>query len=123
MISCLLIEKNPSDRVHLVQILSGLGIECAETSGAEEGIRFCQNQKPDVVVMDASAAGLAKDFMRLVQYQGRRTKRPVVILYADKPDVGSMTDSIMDGASDFLMKPFDRDLLQFKLQQAGVLPQ
>jgi two-component system, chemotaxis family, chemotaxis protein CheY len=122
MINCLLIEKNPTERQRLAQILSGLGIACSETAGAEEGIRYCHDQRPDVVVMEATTAKAAKDFMRLLGYKGRNNKRPVVILYADQPDVDSMANSIMDGVADFLMKPFDRDLLQFKLQQAGVLP-
>ena len=122
MLSCLLIDKNPNERRRLTQLLSGLGLFCHERDGAEEGIRFCQERKPDVVVMEASGLPAAKEFLRLVRYQNRTTKRPVVILYADKPDLEAVGESIMDGAADFLMKPFDRDLLQFKLEQAGVLP-
>ncbi len=122
MINCLLIEKNPTERQRLSQILVGLGLNCSETAGAEDGIRHCHDQHPDVVVMEATTAKAAKDFMRLVGYKNLTTKKPVVILYADHTDVELMANSIMDGASDFLMKPFDRDLLQFKLQQAGVLP-
>ena len=29
--------------------------------------------------------------------------------------------SILQGAADVIMKPFDRELLQFKLKQAGIL--
>ncbi len=122
MINCLLIDKNPNERQRLSQILHGLGVSCAERAGAEEGIRFCQNQRPDVVMMEATTAAATRDFLRLVGYQGRSSRRPVVIFYADLPDVDTMAETIMDGAADFLMKPFDRDLLQFKLQQAGVLP-
>lgn len=122
MINCLLIDKNPLERHRLSQILHGLGVNCSEREGAEEGIIFCQDQRPDFVMMEATTAAATKDFLRLVGYQGHRSRRPVVIFYADLPDVDTMAETIMDGASDFLMKPFDRDLLQFKLQQAGVLP-
>lgn len=122
MINCLLIDKNPLERHRLSQILHGLGVNCSEREGAEEGIKFCQDQRPDFVMMEATTAAATKDFLRLVGYQGHRSRRPVVIFYADLPDVDTMAETIMDGASDFLMKPFDRDLLQFKLQQAGVLP-
>jgi two-component system, chemotaxis family, chemotaxis protein CheY len=122
MINCLLIEKNAGERHRLSQLLLGLGLNCSESAGAEEGIKYCQSKRPDVVVMEATTAKAAKDFMRLIGYQGRNSGRPVVILYAEKQDVETMANTIMDGVSDFLMKPFDRDLLQFKLQQAGVLP-
>ena len=122
MINCLLIDKNPTERHRLSQILLGLGVNCSEREGAEDGLKFCQDQKPDVVMMEATTAAATRDFLRLVGHSGRRSRRPVVIFYADLPDVDTMAETIMDGASDFLMKPFDRDLLQFKLQQAGVLP-
>jgi two-component system, chemotaxis family, chemotaxis protein CheY len=122
MVNCLLIDKNPTERQRLSKILSGLGLQCEERSGADEGIRFCHERKPEVVVMEASGVTATKEFLRLVKYQGRTSRRPVVILYAAQPDILAMGDTIMDGAADFLMMPFDSELLQFKLAQAGVLP-
>jgi two-component system, chemotaxis family, chemotaxis protein CheY len=122
MVSCLLIDKNPGERQRLLQILNRLGLTCDERAGAEEGIRFCQERRPEVVVMEASAVMATKEFLRLVRYSDQGRRRPVVILYADRPDIETMGETIMDGAADFLMKPFDQDLLQFKLEQAGVLP-
>jgi two-component system, chemotaxis family, chemotaxis protein CheY len=122
MVSCLLIDKNPLERQKLQQMLGTMGFHCDERSGAEEGIRFCQESNPDVVVMEASGVKAAKEFLRLVRYQGRAQRRPVVILYAEKPNMASVGETIIEGAADFLVKPFDRDLLLFKLEQAGVRP-
>jgi two-component system, chemotaxis family, chemotaxis protein CheY len=121
MVNCLLIDKNPNERQRMLQILNGLGLNCDERSGAEEGIRFCHERRPDVVVMEASGVPAVKEFLRLVKYQGHVTRRPVVILYANQPDLAAMGETIMDGAADFLMMPVDRELIQFKLEQAGVL--
>ena len=121
MVNCLLIDKNPAERQRLHQILDDVGIHCDEREGAEEGIRFCQDSNPDIVVMEASGVTATKEFLRLVRYQGRASSRPVVILYADKPNMTSVGETIIEGAADFLVKPFDRDLLLFKLEQAGVL--
>lgn len=121
MVNCLLIDKNPAERQRLHQILGGVGIHCEEREGAEEGIRFCQESNPDIVVMEASGLTAAKEFLRLVRYQGRQNSRPVVILYADKPNIELVGDAIIEGAADFLVKPFDRELLLFKLEQAGVI--
>ncbi len=121
MVNCLLIDKNPNERQRMLQILNGLGLHCDERAGAEEGIRFCHERRPDVVVMEASGVPAVKEFLRLVRYQGQKTRRPVVILYANQPDIADMGETIMHGAADFLMMPVDRDLIQFKLEQAGVL--
>jgi len=121
MVNCLLIDKNPLERQRLQQMLGAIGFHCDERAGAEEGIRFCQESSPDVVVMEASGIKATKEFLRLVRYQGRTSRRPVVILYADRPNMEAVGENIIDGAADFLVKPFDRDLLLFKLEQAGVL--
>ena len=47
-------------------------------------------------------------------------KRPLVILYANEP-AAEIGQSILEGAAEFMMQPFDLELLQFKLHQAGVL--
>ncbi len=121
MVNCLLIDKNPAERQRLHQILGGIGIHCEERDGAEAGIRFCQESNPDIVMMEASGVTATKEFLRLVRYQGRQTQRPVIILYADKPNMETVGETIIDGAADFLVKPFDRELLIFKLEQAGVI--
>jgi hypothetical protein len=50
-----------------------------------------------------------------------RGKPPVVFLYAETPDTEMFGQSILEGAADVLMMPLDRDLLRFKLRQAGIL--
>lgn len=122
MVSCLVIDRNEGERHLLGGLMTDLGFSCTELSASEDGIRFCQEHDPDVVVMDASALPEARDFLRLTANTSRRVGRPVVILYADKPDFDTMGETMLEGAAEFLMKPFDRDLLTFKLRQSGVLP-
>ena len=122
MVRCLLIEKNAAERSRIMGFLNGFGFECIEREGADEAIRFCQESQPQVVLMEASAVPATKEFLRLMSYQGRSNKKPIVILYSENPDLSAMGDSIIQGASDFLVAPFDGNLLQFKLEQAGALP-
>lgn len=123
MVSCLLIDRNAGERRKLSGYMAELGFLCMELPAPEDGIRYCHDHSPDVVVMEASALADAREFLRLTAISGRRTGRPIVILYADKPDFETMGESILEGAAEFLLKPFDRDLLKFKLRQFGVVPQ
>ena len=50
-----------------------------------------------------------------------RGKPPVVLLYTDQPDTETIGRVILEGAAECLMKPLDRDLLEFKLKQVGLL--
>ena len=51
----------------------------------------------------------------------RGGRKPVVILYAEKPDMEMIGQSILQGAADVIIKPFDSEILHFKLKQAGVI--
>ncbi len=121
MVECLLIDKNPAERKRVSLLLDDLGIRFRESSAVAEGLKYCNDNFPEVVVMAAASEGMASsDFIRQVR-RTSRGKKTVVILYADNPDTDEIGQSILEGASDFLMQPFDSELLRFKLHQAGVI--
>jgi two-component system, chemotaxis family, chemotaxis protein CheY len=121
MVSCLLIDQNRFERGRISCLLDELGVQPHQLSDIQGAIQFCRDNTPDVVMLEASALPEAKEFLRLVRQQGRSTGRPVVILYATDTSMAAMGDGILNGASEFMMLPFDLDLLRFKLSQSGVL--
>lgn len=121
MTRCLLIDDDGAERQRLQSMLAGLGFETAQTGGTEDALKYCNDNAPDVVMLAAvSAASRPKDFVRRLRRKVHG-KAPIVILYADRPDTEMIGQSILQGAADVIMKPFDRDLLEFKLKQAGVI--
>jgi two-component system, chemotaxis family, chemotaxis protein CheY len=120
MVECLLIESNCAERQRLARLLAELGIDCAQREKTEEGLDYYRQRIPAVVMMEASAQPSTMEFLHKVNLKAK-DGRPVVILYADHPDFDAVVQSIHEGAAEFMARPFDRDLLKFKLQQAGVL--
>ena len=120
MTRCLLIGEEGRGRQHLGEMLSGLGLEMSQTNGADEAVRFCNDNSPEVVMLSARANGGApKEFVKRLRMSARG-KPPVVFLFAETPDTEMFGQSILEGAADVLMMPLDRDLLHFKLRQAGI---
>ena len=121
MVKCLLIDRDATERKRVSQLLGDLGLSSAERSAADEGLKYCNDNSTDLVVMAASPKGMtSSDFIRRMR-RTARGKNTVVILYANEPDAEVIGQSIMEGAADFIMQPFDLELQQFKLRQAGVL--
>lgn len=121
MTSVLLIEDDKAEEQRLQSMLAGMGLDLIQSGAADDELKVCNDNAPDVVML---AAGLARKRPRDLVKRLRRAvhgKSPIVFLYADTPDTDMIGQSIMQGAADVLMKPFDRDLLQFKLRQAGVI--
>jgi PleD family two-component response regulator len=121
MVSCLLLDEKELDCERVSGLLGELGIRCTAMVDIEEGFRFANANTPDVVLMEASTVPRAKEFLRLMRNQSRDTGRPVVILYATSATMSDMGEGILNGASEFMMAPFDVSLLEFKLVQSGVL--
>jgi two-component system, chemotaxis family, chemotaxis protein CheY len=121
MVSCLLIDDDFAESARVMELLLQLGMKSTLLTDMEDGIRHVHANSPDVVLMEASTVPRAKEFLRLVRLQGRSSGRPVVILYSKSASVSEMGEGIINGASEFMMAPFDLELLEFKLVQAGVL--
>jgi CheY-like chemotaxis protein len=120
MTKCLLIDDDGKGRRYLEQMLSGLGLDTTLTAGADDALKFCNDNAPDVVMLSAKARGVVpKDLVKRLRFNAQG-KPPVVFLYADTPDTDMFGQTILEGAADVLMMPFDRDLLHFKLRQAGI---
>jgi two-component system, chemotaxis family, chemotaxis protein CheY len=115
MVSCLLIDNNPAEREKVASLLAEIGVQCAPALPRDAEFATLSS-RPDFVF----AAADELDLEWLDQLKGRHAATPVVIVYSGTPDVEAIGRSIALGVNDFLLKPFDRDLLKFKLLQAGV---
>lgn len=121
MTSVLLIEEDKAERQRLESMLDGLGLDLINSGQADEALQVCNDNTPDLVMLAAGTSRKRpRDFVKRLRRESRG-KSPIVILYADTPDMEMIGQSILQGAADVIMKPFDRELLQFKLRQAGVL--
>jgi CheY-like chemotaxis protein len=121
MVQCLLIEDNPTERQRLSTMMESFGVDCCAVV-AETAVAAVMNSPPDLVLMEARDEPAVHELVRLVQYRAETGEGPVVVLYAEKPSLEAVGLSIVSGAAHFLAKPFDAELLQFKLVQAGLLP-
>jgi two-component system, chemotaxis family, chemotaxis protein CheY len=121
MVECLLIDRDAGERHRVGALLGSLGLALTERAAPADGLSYCNDNQPDVVLMAAGSLEITSaDFMRRMR-KSPAGRKPVVILYAAEPDTDEIGQSILEGAADFILKPFDRDLLRFKLKQAGVI--
>lgn len=124
MKTCLIVDTGDFTRNTACDYLKGRNFAVKAAESGEQALTICREKMPDVILIDDSAnsGGQAFDFMRKL----RRTppgQRPFVIYCSKQSDAATIGAAIWDGASDCLMKPFDDDLLEFKLYQSGVINQ
>lgn len=121
MKTCLIIEDSEIIREIAARILADLSVEAREASGAAEALESCRTAKADVVLLDWDLPSLgALDFLRGAA-ELPQEMRPVIVLCATENDPQQFTLAKAAGAAHHLLKPFDRQSIEAKLAEIGIV--
>lgn len=121
MTRCLVVDEDHDERSALGRLLGNYGFELSETGTADAALRHCRQFVPDVIITTERLGGMPPaEFIRRVRRTGRGCK-PVVLVCTEKADSGEIGRAIVEGAAEYLLRPFDREILEFKLRQVGLL--
>jgi two-component system, chemotaxis family, chemotaxis protein CheY len=121
MTQCLIVEATPDDRRRLEDLLAPYGFAVAASETAQAALVECRRWAPDLVLLPHKLESMEiVGFLRLLRRQAGR-RAPIVLLVGDTGDAAEIGRAIWEGASECLMKPFDADVLDLKLRQAGVV--
>ncbi len=121
MKTCLIIDDSNVVREIALRILTELSIEATEEENALAAVEQCRQSKPDVVLLDWDLPSLgALDFLRGVA-ELPQEQRPLIVLCATENDPQQFTLAKAAGAAHYLLKPFDRQSIEQKFAEIGVI--
>jgi len=121
MPSCLVVDDSKVIRRVARYILESLNIHVDEAGDGREALEMCDEKLPDVVLLDWNMpimTGL--DFLKELSRRNF-AQPPKVIFCTTENGLDHVRAAIDAGADEYVMKPFDRDTLESKLQIVGVL--
>lgn len=113
----LIVEPDEAAALALARQLASLGVESLTASGVDSALEALIWLDPDIVLMSQTAE--ADGGVRRISRTGSR-QRPLVYV-SGVADADALGQAIWQGASECLLQPFDEEILEFKLQQTGVL--
>ncbi len=103
------------------RILEELDFEIAEAVDGQNALDQCQNAMPDVVLLDWNMPVMnGIDFLRALRLSAGG-EQPVVVFCTTETDMDHIREAISAGANEYIMKPFDSDIIQTKFAQAGLI--
>ncbi|WP_417308409.1 response regulator [Devosia sp.] len=119
MKSCLIVDDSSVVRKVARRILEDLDYIVDEAEDGQEAFDKCRQEMPDVVLLDREMPVLGGlEFLKMLRgYNGGQAPR--VIYMVTENDVGAVAMALKAGASDYMMKPFDR----FQLEAKFVAPE
>ena len=121
MKTCLVVDDSRVIRKVARRILEDLGFEIAEASDGMEAIAWCRTAMPEAILLDWNMPvmdGLA--FLRELRKEPNGHE-PVVVFCTVESDMEHIVAALEAGADEYIMKPFDGDILEAKLNQAGLV--
>lgn len=119
MKSCLVVDDSKVIRKVARHILETLHFSVDEAEDGREALSRCETHMPDVVLLDWNMPVMGgMEFLRTLR-QRDFGSQPKVVFCTTENDVAHIREAIEAGADEYVMKPFDHDTLQMKLQLIG----
>ncbi len=116
----LIVDDSPVMRKVARRILDGLRFQTAEAEDGEKALDACAIAMPDAILLDWNMPVMdGYDFLRaLRKMPGGGT--PKVVFCTTENDVAHIARAMHAGADEYIMKPFDRQLVQSKFEEIGL---
>ena len=120
MKTCLIVDDSRVIRKVSRHILETLGFAVEEAEHGRAGLEFCDQSMPDVILLDWNMPIMTGiEFITQLRKQPGGDK-PKVVFCTTENDVAHIREAISAGADEYVMKPFDHETLQIKLQLVGM---
>lgn len=117
--TCLIVDDSRIIRKVARRILEGLNFDVQEAADGAEALTLCSTALPQAILLDWHMPVM--DGLTFLQHlRGRPDGRAVKVLVCSVENRASRIAQALDaGADDYVMKPFDGEILHSKLIEVG----
>ena len=119
--TCLIVDDSKMIRRVATRILQDLDFEPSEASNGREAITICKSSMPDAILLDWNMPVMdGLSFLKALRKEPGGDD-PIVVFCTAERDVKKITEALDAGANEYVMKPFDSDILASKFCEAGLV--
>ncbi len=121
MKSCLVVDDSKVIRMVARKILEELNFEVQEAEDGQAAVEACKKRMPDGVLLDWNMPVMdGIEFLHELRKMPN-VKNVAVVFCTTENDLEHIQQAIAAGADEYIMKPFDSEIIQTKFQQVGLL--
>jgi two-component system chemotaxis response regulator CheY len=118
--TCLVVDDSRVIRKVARRILEELGFDVAEAGDGAEALAWCRVMMPDAILLDWNMPVMGgMDFLKRLRAEPGGSI-PKVIFCSVENDLARIREALDGGADEFIMKPFDGEIMAGKLAAAGL---
>ena len=121
MKSCLVVDDSAVIRKVARRILEGLSFRISEAADGEQALAACKNEMPDAILLDWNMPVMdGYEFLKQLRVlpNGRD---PKVVFCTTENDIAHIARAMHAGADEYIMKPFDKDIVTAKFHEVGLV--
>jgi len=101
MKTCLVVDDSSVIRKVARRILERLDFQIVEAEDGEQALDACRSSMPEAVLLDWNM--------------------PKVVFCTTENDVAHIARALHAGANEYIMKPFDKEIVEAKFQEVGLI--
>jgi two-component system chemotaxis response regulator CheY len=121
MRTCLVVDDSSVIRKVARRILEGLDFQIVEAEDGEKALEVCKRGLPDAILLDWNMP-----IMDGYEFLGNLRRMPggdvpKVVFCTTENDVAHIARALHAGANEYIMKPFDKDIVTAKFQEVGLI--
>jgi two-component system chemotaxis response regulator CheY len=121
MKTCLVVDDSRVVRKVARKILEDLEFVCTEAEDGKQAMDACAKLMPDAILLDWNMPVMTGiEFLRRLRKMSGGDQ-PKVVFCTTENDLSHITEALSAGANEYIMKPFDSDIIQTKFSQVGLL--
>jgi len=121
MKTCLVVDDSKVVRMVARKILEDLAFQIVEATNGKEALEMCLKSMPDAILLDWNMPVMdGLQFLKELRTRPGGTD-PVVVFCTTENDLKHIKIAIEAGANEYIMKPFDSEIIQSKFAQIGLL--
>jgi two-component system chemotaxis response regulator CheY len=118
---CLVVDDSRVIRKVARRILEAHGFTVAEAADGQQALDACRTEMPDCVLLDWNMPVMnGLDFLKRLRAEFG-PDNPLVVFCTTETEMSSIEQAITNGAQEYIMKPFDEEILIGKFEQVGLL--
>ena len=117
MAHCLIVDDSRVIRTVTRRLFEELHHTTGEAEDGMAALRACREKMPELILLDWSMPGMSGlEFVRSLRAQPNGAG-PVILVSLTEIDPNEIAHAVAVGIDDYIMKPFDREILSAKLTE------
>jgi two-component system chemotaxis response regulator CheY len=122
MKTCLVVDDSSVVRKIARRILEEMDFQITEAEDGEQALEACMRAMPDAVLLDWNMPVMdGYEFLcKLRSLPGGDV--PKVVFCTTENGMDHISRALHGGANEYIMKPFDKDIVAAKFQEVGLVP-